>query len=292
MKKNRLSAIALTALMALAVSSCSKDNDIPEPEKEKPDKDVIITYGAPKLKVVAASSNLKDGTLRIPTMGEEPQFTIIAQKAIYIDGVLTDQVKQSKVSDMKVNLASDWATYDKSAKNDSTMQVKVSAPENTIDKERNSELKVTCEGQELNIAITQDKAVVEYSTPVFQNDCKDELLFSRSGDTERKLRFRVISRKTINSKVTEEFTTHNAAGWTWEIDKADVFYIIATGNEEPDIKFLKIKAKANDSKQAIIGTITLKYDHNGIKGTMQVPLNSDKGYIIDIDDGREAEFHD
>lgn len=287
MKKFRLGALALTAMMALALSSCGSD-DVPEVEKP-----VKITYGTPEFSIVSTTSpSYKDGKLKAPIMGEESQFVIIAKKAIYRNGVLSDQVKQGKVSDIKVELAADWATVEKTAANDTTMQVKLTIKENEDDKERATDLAITFEDQKFKINLTQDKAVIEYGPPMFQNDCEgDELLFSRSGDTVRKLRFRVISLKTVNGKESEEYSTYDAAGWTWEIDRTDIFYITNIGDEAPGIKVLTLKAQKNDSEQSIDGKLTLKYSLNGISGTIPIPMNSYKGFIIDVEDGRVPEFH-
>lgn len=287
MKAFILGAMALTAMMAFALSSCGND-DVPEVEKP-----VKITYGTPEFSIVSTTSpGYKDGKLKAPIMGEESQFVIIVKKAIYRDGVLSDQVKQGKVSDMKVELTADWATVEKTAANDTTMQIKLTIKENEDDQERASELTVTFEDQKFKINLTQDKAVIEYGPPMFQNDCVgDELLFSRSGDTVRKLRFRVISSKTVNGKEKDEYTTYDATGWTWEIDQPNIFYITNIGDEAPGIKVLKLKAQKNDSEQSIEGKLTLKYSLNGISGIIEIPMNSYKGFIIDVEDGRDPEFH-
>lgn len=290
MKKIRLSALVLVAVMAFLLTSCEKDNVL-DVEIEKPV--IKITYGEPEFSIVSTTATgYENGNMKVPVMGEISQFIIIAKKAIYRDGVLLDQSKQGKVADITVEHNKDWVVVEKSAVNDTTMQIKLTAFENSFDKDRECAVTLQLEGQKFIINLAQDKAVIEYSTPLFQNDCKGgELLFSRSGDTTHKLRFRTIARKIINGKETEEYSTFNVDGWSWEIDRTDIFHITNIGDEVPGIKVLTLKAQKNDTGLSIDGTLTLKYARDGVTGAIKVPMNSYKGFIIDVEDGREPEFH-
>ena len=296
MKTFKLSVIALTPILALLLTSCGKEV-IDDPETPIPPKpEVKITYGAPEFSLLSTSAvDYENNHVTVNRLGEDFQLTLVANKTIYKDGIQTDLLKYSRVSDMKVatSAPANWITYEKIAVNDSTLQLKVKVPENRVGEGLSGSMTITTEEQKFKIDLEQDKALIEFSAPIFQNDYKlPELLFSRSGDTERKLRFRAITHKLINGTDTGEIASINGITWSYEIDRPDIFKIQNQGEEDGDIQYLKLKAVPNETGIQITGILKLKYTYEDIKGSMNIPLTSSEGFIIDIDDGHAPQFHE
>lgn len=287
MNTQKIGAIALTGFLAFNLSSCGSE-DTPGGKKN-----VEITYGEPEISVVSfTSAGYNNKELTVPVLGEESNIVLIAKQHVYEDGILSGKTKQSKVADMKVESTENWIVFDKSAVNDSTLQLNLNISENRVGEKRDGALSISVGEQKFNINITQEKAVIEYGAPVLQSDCSKELLFSKSGDTERKVRFRVVSYKTINGNKSDEYTVLDASGWSWKFESSgDFFYQTDEGEEEPGIRFLKIKAKPNQTGNSINGFLQLHYSKDLVTGSLSIPLVSDKGFIIDIDDGSKPEFN-
>lgn len=294
MRAFTLSALTLTPVLALLLTSCGKE-DTPEIIEPEPEPEVTITYGKPEFTLVSTTAtDYGNGHVKVSNLGEDFQMIFIAKKAVYKDGILTDQEKYSKVNDMQIGVSAvaGWLNYERAAINDSTLLIKISIPENRVGEGQSGDLSVSIDDQKFKLSLEQEKALIEFSDPIFQNDYKNPyLLFSRSGDTERKLRFRAIIQKTINGKATGETSLLNGIDWSCEIDKTDIFMIQSQG-EESGIQYLKLKAVPNNTGVQIPGSLKINYEYKAIKGTMTIPMLSSEGYIIDIDDGKEPVFHE